>query len=267
MAIGIEWAVPLTETQLEELRNVYEGAPEIKEFLPQYAPVQAFSIQQVTHVGPSSPPVNLLKAPQVVTQAAGFDLRRFDPSGKVLWVTSARPQVLSCNCSDYDRWKNVKPKALSLLRPFVDAALKAGAQIKAIGLQYQDAFKLPGGISPEVTGQLFRRDSRWIPDHMFEEPSYWHCHQGWFSKGPDQRRVLNNITTDISDINGACFARIGGQHRVFATSFDAKSEHALVASDIDRVLDCLHDENKTVINGMLSDIALESIGCTARGTS
>jgi len=265
MAIGIEWAAPLNETQLAELQKVYDGTPEIKEFLPQHVPLQSFSFEHVTQVGVDAPQLQAVQAPRFVTQVGGFDLRRLEPGGKISWVTSIRHQVLSCNCSDYDRWKNVKPKALAILRPFVDAALSAGAQISAIGLQYQDAFRLLDGISQEVTKELFRQDGFWLPGHVFNEPSFWHCHQGWFSKGPDERRVLNNVTTDVSDVNGTCFARIGGQHRVFSASFDATTPLTIDASDIDRILECLHDENKKVLNGMLSDRALEAIGCSVGG--
>ena len=269
MAIGIEWATPLNETQLAALQKVYDGTSEIKEFLPQHSPLQSFTIQHGAQFGPGVgvglPQPQVIQAPQFVTQAAGFDLRRFEPGGTISWVTSIRSEFLSCNCSVYDRWKNVSPKALSILRPFVNAALSVGAQISAIGLQYQDAFRLLDGVSPEVTKELFRRDCEWLPGHVFSEPSFWHCHQGWFSKGPDGRRLLNNVTTDISDVSGVSFARIGGQHRVFSTSFDTTSALTIDASDIDRILECLHDENKKVINGMLSDGALEAIGCSVGG--
>ena len=261
MAIGIEWASPLNEIQLLALKKVYDETPEIREFLPQNAPLQVFSIQHVAQFGNESQP-QVIQAPQFETQAAGFEIRRFEPNGKLSWVTSIRPELLSCNCTAYDRWKNVKPKSLSILRPFIDAALASGAIISGVGLQYQDAFRIPGGPSQSATKALFRQDCLWIPGHVFNEPSFWHCHQGWFSLGPDGRRILSSVSTDISDVNGTCFARIGGQHRVFSISFDAAGDLAILASDIDRLLDCLHDDNKMVINGMLSDEALKTIGCT-----
>lgn len=269
MAIGIEWVSPLDEAQLAALQKVYDETSQIKEFLPQHSPVQVFTIQHAAQFGPSvggpQPQPQVVLPPQFVSQAAGFDLRRMEPSGTTSWVTSIRPEFLSCNCSVYDRWKNVSLKALSILRPFVNAALSAGAQISAIGLQYQDAFRLLDGVSPEVSKELFRQDCAWLPGHVFDEPSFWHCHQGWFSKGSDGRRLLNNVTTDISNINDICFARIGGQHRIFSTSFDTTTTLKINASDIDRILECLHDENKKVINGMLSDGALEAIGCSVGG--
>jgi uncharacterized protein (TIGR04255 family) len=269
MAIGIEWATPLDEAQLAALQAVYDQTGQIREFLPQHSPLQSFTIQHLARfgvdVGSPQPQPQVVQPPQFVSQIAGFDLRRFELNGAISWVTSIRPELLSCNCSLYDRWKNVSPRASSILRPFVDAALSGGAQINAIGLQYQDAFRLPDGASPDVTKELFRQDCVWLPGHVFNEPSFWHCHQGWFSRGPDGRRLLNNVTTDISNVNDACFARIGGQHRVFAASFDATSPLKIEAADMDRFLDCLHDENKKVINGMLSNRALEAIGCSVGG--
>jgi uncharacterized protein (TIGR04255 family) len=263
MAIGIEWAMPLTQSQLAHLQTVYEATTSVKEFLPQYLPVQGFSIQQVVPVGAAVPgtPPQPIQPPQFLAEAGGFDLRRVEPDGRMSWVTSVRPQVLSCNCSLYDRWNNVKPTALSILGPFVNAALDAGAKISAVGLQYKDAFRLLDGNLHEVTRELFRQDCRWLPGHVFDEHSFWHCHQGWFSEGPDGHRVLNNVTTDISEINAARFARIGGQHRVMAVSFDAKSALEFGNTVLDPMLDFLHGENKNVINGMLTDAALESIGC------
>lgn len=266
MAIGIEWATPSNETQIGDLQKVYDSSPEINDFLPTHAPVQGFSIQHVAPLDGAQQQLPIASPPQFVTQISGFDMSQLDSTGKVAWVASVRPPVLSCSCGAYDRWKNVKPKALSILRPFIDAALSTGVKISAIGLQYQDAFRLPDGISQEVTKQLFRQGGSWLPNHVFSEPSFWHYrHQGWFSQGPTGRRILNNVTTDISDINGACFARIGGQHRIFSTSFDGKHPIDIQASHIDDMLECLHEQNKLVLNGLLSDAALESIGCSVGG--
>ena len=143
--------------------------------------------------------------------------------------------------------------------------LKFGTQINVVGLQYQDAFRLLDGASPSVSEQLFRRNSRWIPEHLFEKSAFWHCHQGWFSSGVSSRRVLNNVTTDITEINGVHYARIGGQHRIFAVSVDGQAQNRIDADHVDEILECLHEENKRVINGILSDSALEAIGCSIGG--
>lgn len=273
MAIGIEWAAaPLADDQLSALQAVYENEPDIKAFLPILAPMREFVFAGAQHLGvPADPkqfesvPSQVLP-PQFIARNGGFDLQRFDPKGAIAWALSVRPQFISVNCTAYDRWKNVKPQAIKILRPFVDAAMAKGALIGAIGLQYQDAFRLLDGPSPEATRELFRSNGYYLPMHIFEQPSLWHCHQGWFSTSPDERRVLNNVATEVSQVNGPYFARIGGQHRLFATAADGLTPRAIDAAEIDQALQFLHDENIKVINGILSDGALMAIGCTVGGT-
>lgn len=273
MAIGVEWGMqPLDDAQIASLQAVYEANTDIKAILPTLTQVQAFVIQSVNQFGVAAPdgsvqlePKNVTP-PQFITRNGGFDLKHFDTKGKIAWVASIRPDFISVNCTAYDRWKNVKPQALAILQPFVDAAMAQGAKINAIGLQYQDAFRLLDGTSPAATGELFRKNGRYLPLHLFDQPSFWHCHQGWFSKAPDERRVLNNIATEVADVNGTHFARIGGQHRLFATLTDGLTPKPITSGEIDQILQCLHDENIDVINGILSDGALKAIGCKVGGT-
>lgn len=269
MAIGVEWVTPaLDDAQLASLQAMYETNTDIKAFLPTLAPVQAFVFQSVNQVGVAGPDGRLqldprnLAPPQITARNGGFDLQRFDINGKVSWVASIRPEFISVNCTAYDRWTNVKSQVLAILHPFVEAAMEKGAKINAIGLQYQDAFRLLDGASQAVTGALFRKDGKYLPMHMFDQPSFWHCHQGWFSKARDERRILNNVATEVADVNGTHFARIGGQHRLFAISANGLTPMPINAGEIDSILQCLHDENISVIDGILSDGALKAIGCT-----
>jgi len=273
MAIGVEWAAPtLDDAQLALLQKVYEENTAVKAFLPMLAPMQAFIFQGMKQFGVASPDGNVkitpqnVAPPQFITRNGGFDLQRFDPSGKAAWVVSIRPEFISVSCFAYDRWRNVKSQALAILQAFVEAAMAEGATIAAIGLQYQDAFKLRDGASPAVSGELFRNDGKFLPTYLFEQPSFWHCHQGWFSAAPDARRILNNVATEMADVNGTHFVRIGGQHRVHAIALDGTKPIPINAGEIDAILQCLHEENIKVVNGILSDGALKAIGCTVGGT-
>lgn len=274
MAIGVEWAMPhLDDAQIASLQVAYESNPDIRAFLPKLAPVQAFVFQggsqfniagQDLSGNAQLEPKNVTP-PQFIVRNGGFDLQHLDTKGNVTWIASIRPEFISVNCTAYDRWMNVKPQALAILGPFLDAAMAKGAKVNAIGLQYQDAFRLLDGASPAATREIFRENGKYLPMHLFEQPSFWHCHQGWFSKA-QERRILNNVATEIADVNGTHFARIGGQHRMFATSVDGLTPMPITAVDLDQILQCLHEENKGVINGVLSDGALRAIGCTVGGT-
>ena len=272
MAIAVEWAIPpIDDVQIALLQTVYETNPDIKAFFPMLAPVQAFVFQSVDQFATGADgkgqhePQNVAP-PQFISRKGGFDLQHFDAKGTITWIASIRPELISVNCTAYDSWMNVKSQALAILQPFLDVAMTKGAIINAIGLQYQDAFQLLEGATPAATGELFRKNGSYLPIHLFEQPSLWHCHQGWFSKAPDERRVLNNVATEVTDVNGTHFARIGGQHRIFATSVDGLSSMPITAGEIDQILQYLHDENIDVINGILSEGALMAIGCTGGGS-
>jgi len=259
MAIGVEWTKPLSEKQLLSLENVYKEHKEIQAFLPKHFPLQSIQLQ----AGFSSAEPDTPQLPHFVQSQgfAGFDLRRYESDGSVPWLVSVRPEFMSCNCADYDRWNSVKSQSMLILTPFVEAAVAAGIKISAIGLQYQDAFRLMDGVSPEVASQLFRKNTRWIASHLFDESSFWHCHHGWFSKDQKSRKSLNNVTVDMVEIDKVHFAKIGGQHRVFSGLEDDQEGWLIELSNIDAILDYLHQENKKVINGMLSNGALVAIGC------
>ena len=263
MAIGVEWGVtPLDDTQLAALQAVYQSNEKLKTFLPTLLPVQTFALQAIGQLGVVGSPMPINLPPQFSARNGGFDLQRFDTAGKAEWIVSVRPEFISVNCTNYDRWMYVKPKALDILLPFVEAATQGGAKINAIGLQYQDAFRLLDGASQATTEYLFRNNGKYLPTHFFEQSSLWHCHQGWFSKTANQRRVLNNVAIEVAEVNNTHFARIGGQHRIFAISVDGTNQIHFAVEEIDEILQYLHNENKNLINGILSDDALKSIGCT-----
>jgi len=134
MAIGIEWATPLDDGRLQALKDIYTESLDLRNTFPQFAPVQAFLIQAAHQFGAAGAdsqsgvkPENVTP-PQFLTTAAGFDARLIDSDGKISWVVSVRPGLLSCSCFAYDRWKNIKPKALDALRPFMAEVLKFGKQ-------------------------------------------------------------------------------------------------------------------------------------------
>ncbi|WP_301233811.1 TIGR04255 family protein [Pandoraea cepalis] len=249
MAIGVEWATPMDSNGLQGLQAAYEETATVKEFLPSLTPVQAFAL----NIGA---PGNFVAE----NRSGGFDLRRFDPSGAVLWAVSVRPELIACNCIAYDRWATVKPKAMALLDPFLSVALAAGNQIKAVGLQYQDAFRVSDEVGSPALKTLFRQNSNWIPAHLLNESSLWHSHQGWFASTSDGHRTLNNVNLDVLEQDAKLLVRIHGQHRVFAVTQDGKSPYPIAMQDIEGILDVLHQQNKAVLRGILAEDVLARIG-------
>lgn len=249
MAIGIEWASQLDAVALHQLEAVYNASPTISSFLPVVTPVRSLVFQ-----------LGIASSAVADDQSGGFDARQVNPEGNVLWSLSIRPDFLACNCMEYDRWSNIKPQAISLLSPLLIAALNGGNKIKAIGLQYQDAFNISGSINSELLQILFREDSRMLPRHVFEMQSLWHSHQGWFSISPRNQRVLNNVNLDLIGEYPNHVVRIQGQHRVFSITSDGKESLPMWLEDIEQILNFLHAQNIDVLKGILSQSILKKIG-------
>ncbi len=254
MAIGVEWATPLDDNALQRLEGLYRGEQSVAEFLPSITPVRSLAL-------------NLGAPDKFVAEnsAGGFDLRRFASDGAVTWSVSVRRELISCNCMSYDRWATVKPKAMELLNPFLDAVLELGTQIQGVGLQYQDAFRIEDGSELGTLRRLFRPGSAWVPVHLLDQPSLWHVHQGWFSVSPDNHRTLNNVNLDVLEQESKLLAKINGQHRVFAVSGDGKNPFSLSKDELPKTLEFLHEQNKVVLAGILSDEMLRRINLELRG--
>lgn len=234
---------------LQKFEAIYKGSQAISTFLPVVAPVRSLVFQ-----------FGATASAQPHDQSGGFDARRVNQDGNIIWSLSVRPDFLACNCMEYDRWATVKPQAMNLLNPLLDEALNCGNQIKAIGLQYQDAFNINGPIDSELVRTLFREDSKLLPLHLFGMQSLWHSHQGWFSASPTNRRVLNNLNLDVLEQNSNHVVKINGQHRVFAVTPDGKNSVPIMPKDMEQVLDFLHAKNKEVLRGILSESVLKQIG-------
>lgn len=258
MAIGIELLASPNVNLLDVFLETYEQSSELHAQFQKFEPVNAIIIQ-----GPS-PGQELPATTQLSTKLDGYDLTCIE-QGRKKWVMSLREDVITCTCLQYTRWTSVKATALAAVTPFIAAALESGIKIRATGLQYQDKFRLIGGAGPKTIKELFRHNSKWIPDHLFDQPDYWHNHQGWFSEGYESRRILNNVRVEIAEFDGNDVAGINGQHRMLAVDMDGQSEIPIELEKIDPILDHLHSVNIQLIKGMLSDYALEAINCQEEG--
>lgn len=249
MAIGIEWAAPMGESEMKELEATYTTSSYLQEFLPSLTPLHELAL----NIGI---PGNFVAE----NRAGGFDLKQFKSNGNVAWAVSIRPGFIACNCMDYDRWASIKPTAIELLTPFLKAAIAKGQQIQAVGLQYQDVFRVNCAIGSESLATLFRQNSAFIPGHLLKQHSLWHSHQGWFSESPEQQRLLNNVNLDVLEQDSHLLVKLNGQHRVFSLSGDGKVSRVIDGEQLEEILDFLHIQNKKVLGEVLSDEILDRIG-------
>lgn len=247
MALAVEWAKPLDRETVEEAAQIARSDEMISTFLPTERTFPGFEIK-VEKDGASVDPKGI----------SVFDFLRTDIAGRQEWALSLRPEFFSCNCTVYDRWVNVKPRAVSLLKRIATGALNRGNVIQAIGLQYSDAFRW-NIDDAEAMQELLRNDSPLLSKSIFTHKSLWHTHNGWFSAAPDGRRMLNTLNIDLTNESSDRVIKINGQHRMQAVAFDDASSRILTIDELDTIADLLHSSNKRVLQKLLSDSALQLI--------
>lgn len=247
MALAVEWAKPLDGETVEDAAKIARTDEEIASFFPTERTFPGLEIR-VSEDGASVEQKGV----------SVFDFLKTAADGRQEWALSLRPEFFSCNCTAYDRWGNVKPRAVSFLKRIAAVALSRGNVIQAVGLQYSDAFRW-AAADAEAMQELLRDDSSLLPKSIFSRKSLWHAHNGWFSVAPDKHRLLNVVNIDLIDESPDRVIKINGQHRMQAVAFDDGSPLILDIDELDSIAELLHITNKLVLQEVLSDSALQLI--------
>jgi len=251
MALAVEWDRPLVPEALAKMEDTYRQSEDLRRLLPGIERIQGMSLRfgddGTTVTNPES---------------GGLQLTQIGDSGKVVLTVSVRPDLIACNCLDYDRWNTVKPKAIEVLTPLVECGLIAGHLIRAVGLQYQDSFRVQTSEPLVAARQMFREGSPWLSPHAWTTDGAWHVHQGWFSLATSGRRVHNLLNVDFIAEIDCCVVRINGQHRIQAVDKNGSEPRPLDLDDISEALDGLHLDNKIALRKLLSDRVCSQIGLT-----
>ena len=248
MAFAVEWRGVLSTDQLRAAYVAYDQNEELKASLPRYAQIKPLVIN-----------FGSAEAPAAQHDFSGMDFSRIRPDGGVEWSVSLRPNFFSCTCGSYDRWKNVKPKALSFLKPFLDVVCSTGAEIQGYGLQYSDTFRW-SKAQPDAWKDLVRENSPLLPSILRDRPGIWHFNQGWVEPSGGDARVLNVLNMDVTDDPEMRTLRVNGQHRLQAVSMAGHMTESILMTTIDAAMDSLHEANKAALRSVLSDRLLNMIG-------
>jgi uncharacterized protein (TIGR04255 family) len=256
IALAVEWGRPLSEEELHEVAAIYRASDTLTEFFPRIEEIKGLTVSLDSEDTKVSAPV-----------MGGLQIVRAKDDGSPSWMVHVRPELISCNCMEYDRWRTVKPKALEALLPIVKYATAKGHPIQAIGLQYHDMFRVKTASHADATGRMFRRDSRWLSPRIWEEDGPWHIHQGWFSPGKLGRVDLNLLNVDVVTEQQGCVFRIFGQHRALTVTRQGEAAAPFTTEDLSSVFESLHTCNKSVLLQLLAQNVCDQIGLTLLETA
>jgi len=252
VSFGLEWQEPLSEDLLVLLKALHVR---VRDKLPRVIEHQEIGLKiVVSPAAPASPaPENASLKPRL----AGLNFEALQPDGEPAWALAIQRDFLAVSCHVYSRWDLIWPQARDLLAPFIPV-LARECGIAVIGLQYVDQFRVIGQDEQFKAEDLFRKDSRYLPTHVFGLDDLWHSHHGFFQtmEEPTAHRQLNNIDVDVINAHQERLVQITTAHRALLDQ--PATDGAALLNDqgdgeLHQHLDGLHRLNKTLLRELLTD--------------
>lgn len=173
----------------------------------------------------------------------------------------------------YDRWAGCKKRIANVLGLYLSTALNS-VDTSLIKLEYWDRFVSEESGSNAVFAQLFRQNSKHVPEFVFDMGELWHNHVGYFVQTHAAAKRLINVNLDAIDLEerDAVNPSIRFQRRsvgIYTMVQDTVRQDAS-PSDIDATivaLDGMHAILKDVLADVISEEAARLISLDAKAQS
>ena len=215
-----------------------------------------FDIQQdqIQHVqfGPNNAAISLVTA---YTLRKGSDLASAD------WQIRIEPFGFSVHCLNYSRWHHVWPETRSYLARLL-SSVERDSVVTTVGLRYVDQFFF-NGRPEDYDASLLLKKGPHIHPKAFTSGTRWHCHTGWFESHAGSGEVLNQLNIgSVVPVEGTpgpekiMIVIDHGQLKRAASGSDLSRylqplEAPTIATDLDQLMQQLHDSNRTVMNDLI----------------
>lgn len=205
----------------------------------------------------SLPAVTLANGVQAI-EVPGIQSAIVRPNGTPIWALRLHGVDLTVECSTYTRWADIWGKARGYLeRAF--ALVKRhqpDVHILEVNLAVADAFVTDD--HDYLANELFRAGG-FLGDGFLSRGGSWHCNTGWFDEEPVRvLHALNIQATGRRDGAGKPkgpyrFTVMHSQRASNLGDFPFEKVSPLVS-------DVLHENNKSVLQSVVSDEMLKRIG-------
>lgn len=179
--------------------------------------------------------------------------QKYRDDGRVVHELRCERQSLVYYCSDYTRWHEVQPRAVTDLKRLMEEVAPTNTLTK-LSLQTTDKFKLDKNES--AFDALFNLQNKYLTENLTQtESPFWHVHQGWF-ENMNKGRCLNVLNINLA----------GGDDNSKEVVIDHISDISLSAPadgvdiDIKSLFNQAHLFNKNILNNLLQDKIKKEIG-------
>ena len=250
--VGIELAQPLSPSVVRHISLLHSR---FRRDLPRRLNLQAVTFQ----MGAPAP-----QSPQPAMSGVVFD--SLLPDGRTKSALTANQNVVSFMIADYSRWVEFWPLADRLLREICIPALNE-TPAKSLLLIANNRFRWAnGGSESDVNvSQLLRREQRYIAPYILDYRGPCHCFMGYQAdnREPPGRRTDNVFLTVTTSEDGT-FLDLNFNLRLELT-IPASLEELFESTDVDgrsqleQILDSLHQLNKRLMRNIIADSMVEAI--------
>lgn len=199
----------------------------------------------------------LSRAEMLSPKLGGIVLQRIGPDGEAQWVLRIMENVIAVHCLDYTRWADVWKKTRKYLVEVFALLDISQNPVSGIGIKYVDKFIHELGDGDYDASQLIKKESALITPVIFDKGPLWHSHCGWYeSSGPESKaRFLNqcNVSTIYEKTDHVTTVEHNALMRYLSPVLNPLRAGKNDATLLDEVMEELHEANKRLLRGLLTD--------------
>lgn len=191
------------------------------------------------------------------------------PDGTPKWQVQAIGNLVQVQCNDYSNFENVWADARRYLLCAL-SSIDEEIPVGEIGFQVIDKFTHPAGgdLNDYQVTELFNPDSTYLTPKALKSGALWHVHQGWFDPY-EGNRILQQLNLSNTTVIATQELHTVIDHRGALRSLRDDSSLDLPPfikiqdgglTKLDSLFETLHKQNRGVIEDLLNDDKLKSIG-------
>ncbi len=180
---------------------------------------------------------------------------------------------ISIHCTAYTRWDAVSKQAFQFLDKLAMHA-QAALDLRSLGFKVVDQFRYEPSEGPYDLRLLCNPSSSYLSRKSFESGDRWHNNSGWFWGHPNGKQILNHLNVNSSAVAvqyKAPHTYVTIDHvQVLRREEDRDALLSSVDADqfsrvVHEFFEPLHDQNKLVINDLLTEEACRRLSLVVGG--
>lgn len=189
----------------------------------------------------------------------GWTLENVDhESGLVRWQLAIERSRLIIKCLEYPRWGHFKEKIMSWLGVIQAHLSLEEWPVKEVGTLFTDRFYWSLKGEEYRLDKLFELDSDYLSPNIKNRGPLWHLFQGWIET-ENNREFLHNLNLSTQwDINKPHKTEV--LHIVRCLKGKDREFDGLNLELVSEALEKAHEDNKKMLNKLLSAETIEFIG-------